>query len=78
MEPFTNGRWHWSDVEGFATDPRYAMELATAVPVGGILDPITDLANKFLTKSAQIPKVTPYENGVSSVVRAISSVVVLH
>jgi hypothetical protein len=65
-----------SDVEGFATDPRYAMELATAVPVGGVLDPITDLANKFLPKSAQIPKVTPYENGVSSAVRAISSVVV--
>jgi hypothetical protein len=28
------------------------------------------------TKSAQIPKVTPYENGVASAARAISSVVV--
>ena len=65
-----------SEVEGFATDPRYAMELATAVPIGGVLDPVTDLANKFLPKSAQIPKVTPYENGVASAARAISSVVV--
>ena len=65
-----------SEVEGFATDPRYAMELATAVPIGGVLDPVTELANKFLPKSAQIPKVTPYENGISSAVRSISSVVV--
>lgn len=65
-----------SDVEGFATDPRDAMELATAVPIGGVLDPVIELANKFLPKSAQIPKVTPYENGVASAVRAISSVVI--
>jgi hypothetical protein len=65
-----------SDVEGFATDPRYAMELATAVPIGGVLDPVTELANRFLPKSVQIPKVTPYENGVASAVRSISSVVV--
>ncbi len=45
-----------AEMEGFATDPRYAFELATAVPVGGVLDPVTDLANKFLPKSAQIPK----------------------
>ena len=65
-----------AEMEGFATDPRYAFELASAVPVGGVLDPVTDLANKFLPKSAQIPKVTPYENGVASAARAISSVVV--
>lgn len=41
----------------------------------GLFDFATDLTNKFLPKSAQIPKVTKYEDGVANAVREISSVV---
>lgn len=48
----------------------------TAAPAVGVVDFATDLANKFLPKSAQIPKVTKYEDTVAQVVRQISSVVI--
>ena len=41
----------------------------------GLFDFATDLANKFLPKSAKIPKVTKYEDNVAQAARAISSVV---
>ena len=48
----------------------------TTAPGVGVVDFATDLANKFLPKSAQIPKVTKYEDTVAQVVRQISSVVI--
>ena len=63
------------ELEGFAEDPRYALELATAIPTG-FLDFGADLINKFLPKSVvQVPKVTKYENTVAQTVRDISAIV---
>ena len=63
------------ELEGFAKDPQYAFELATAVPTG-FLDFGADLINKFLPKSVvQVPKITKYENNVAQAVRDITSVV---
>lgn len=61
-----------SDVEGFATDPRYAMELAAAVPTGG-LDFGVDLIN--VIPGVNVPKVTKFENEAAQAIRDVSSVV---
>jgi hypothetical protein len=62
------------ELEAIAEDPKTTAELVTAVPVG-FLDFATDLVNKVLPKSAQIPKITKYEYGVAEAARQISSVV---
>ena len=61
-----------SDVEGFSTDPRYAMELAAAVPTGG-LDFGVDLIN--VIPGVNVPKVTKFENDAAQAIRNVSSVV---
>ena len=61
-----------SDVEGFATDPRYAMELAAAIPTGG-LDFGVDLIN--VIPGVNVPKVTKFENEAAQAIRDVSSVV---
>jgi hypothetical protein len=62
-----------SELETFATDPRGIAEMGLAIPTG-FLDFATDLANKFLPKSAQIPKITKYENNVAEATRQIAAV----
>ena len=67
------------ELEGFAEDPRYAAELATAIPTGG-LDFATSAANFALSKLEkfgvpQIPTVTKFENEEAQVVRNLASIV---
>jgi len=61
-----------SDVEGFATDPRYTIELATAIPTGG-LDFGVDLIN--VIPGVNVPKLTKFENEAAQAIRDVSSVV---
>jgi len=62
------------ELSAFAEDPKTVAELITAVPTG-LLDFGADLANKFLPKSAQVPKLTKYESGVAETVRQVASIV---
>jgi hypothetical protein len=61
-----------SDVEGFATDPRYAWELAMSVPTGG-LDFAVDMIN--IIPGVNLPKLTKFENESAQAIRQVSSVV---
>ena len=51
------------------------VEQRLSAPGQGLFDFAADLANKFLPKSAQIPKATKYEDNVAQAARQISSVV---
>ena len=62
------------ELEAFATDPKGAAEVATAVPVG-FLDYGINFANLFLPESFKIPKITKYENNVAQAVRNIAGVI---
>ena len=61
-----------SDVEGFSTDPKYAFELAAAVPTGG-LDFAVDVVN--VIPGVNVPKLTKFENDAAQAIRDVSSVV---
>ena len=68
-----------ADMEAFAEDPRYANELALAIPTGG-LDFATSAANFGLSKLEkfgvpQIPTVTKFENEEAQVVRNLASII---
>tara|TARA_B100001559_G_scaffold67035_1_gene54383 strand:- start:1933 stop:5916 length:3984 start_codon:yes stop_codon:yes gene_type:complete len=60
------------ELEGFAEDPRYAAELAAAVPTS-LLDFGVDVLN--VLPGVNIPKLTKFENETAQAVRQISSVV---
>ena len=61
-----------SDVGGFAKDPRYAAELAAAVPTS-LVDFGTDVIN--MLPGVNIPKMTTFENDTAQAIRQISAVV---
>ena len=61
-----------SDVGGFAKDPRYAAELAAAVPTS-LVDFGTDIIN--MLPVVNVPKLTKFENYTAQAIRQISAVV---
>ena len=68
-----------ADMGAFAEDPRYANELALAIPTGG-LDFATSAANFALSKLEkfgvpQIPTVPKFENEEAQVVRNLASII---
>ena len=60
------------ELEGFAEDPRYAAELAAAVPTS-LLDFGVDVLN--VLPGVNIPKPTKFENETAQAIRQISSVI---
>ena len=60
------------ELEGFAEDPRYAAELAAAVPTS-LLDFGTEILN--VLPGVNIPKPTKFENETAQAIRQISSVI---
>ena len=60
------------ELEGFAQDPRYAAELAAAVPTS-LLDFGTEILN--VIPGVNIPKPTKFENETAQAIRQISSVI---
>ena len=60
------------ELEGFAEDPRYAAELAAAVPTS-LLDFGTEILN--VIPGVNIPKPTKFENETAQAIRQISSVI---
>ena len=60
------------ELEGFAEDPRYAAELAAAIPTS-LLDFGTEILN--VIPGVNIPKPTKFENEIAQSVREISSVI---
>lgn len=60
------------ELESIAEDPKYAAELALAVPTGGA-DTAIQVANMALPDPFKIPQPTKFENPVSQVMRDISS-----
>lgn len=62
-----------SEVEGFAKDPRYAAELAAAIPTGP-LDFGVELINAI--PGINLPKLTKFENNVAQAVRELSSIII--
>ena len=61
-----------SEVEGFAKDPKYAAELAAAIPTGP-LDFGVDLIN--IIPGINLPKLTKFENATAQAIRELSSVI---
>lgn len=60
------------ELEGFAEDPRYAAELAAAIPTS-LLDFGTEILN--VLPGVNIPKPTKFENETAQAIRQISSVI---